>query len=53
MANGKDYEGNKDRADRLDREDKTIRRPHESGYSKVIRPKSERPKPKPVVRRPA
>ena len=53
MANGKDYEGNKDRADRLDRTGTTIRRPHESGVAKVVRPKSERPKPKPVVRRPA
>lgn len=48
----KEYEGNGDRAKRLEWEDRSIRRPHESGVTKVIRPKSERPKPKTVVRRP-
>lgn len=48
----KEYESNGDRAKRLEWEDRSIRRPHESGYTTVVRPKSERPKKrKPVVRK--
>ncbi len=37
-----DYEGNKDRAERLEREDKTVRRPTDSGTTKVTTRKTEK-----------
>ena len=41
----KDYEGNKERTERLEREDKTIRRPTDSDKTKVTTKKQEAKKP--------